>query len=173
MWRYRSGRLIGRKEQKNRNFNSSSFEISKNIVGKLSALGAELTQVVVQMLVAAATPLGWSEFAEEGMGMAGALDFATFKELLHLGTKLFPFAEEIAVIGADQFFSRGAVFGERLFVGIDGFKDGSQKAADESARNGEPAGGHIHTGRTVGEHLGNVHFAPLGDGSGVQSVDAG
>jgi hypothetical protein len=173
MWRYRSGRAIGRKEQKNRNVNGTRFEIPKNIVRKLSALGAELAQVVVQMLVGAATPLGWSEFAEEGMGMAGALDFATFEELLHLATKLFLFLEKIAEIGADQFFGGGAVFGEGLFVGIDGFKDGSEDAADESARNAEPAGGHIHAGRTVGEHLGDVHFAPLRGGGGVQSVDAG
>ena len=125
------------------------------------------------MFVGAATPVLGSEFAEEGMGMAGALDLAALEELPDLATELFPFAEKIPGVGADQFFGSWAVFREGLFVGIDGLEDGSEDAADESAGNVESAGGHVHCGRTMSEHLGDVHFAPLSGGGGLKFADAG
>jgi hypothetical protein len=142
-------------------------------VGEACWLGAELAQVVVEVFVHAAAPFLRREFSEKGMGMTGALGFSAFVKLADFGTELLLFALKIAGAGENEFFGGGTVLGEGFLVDEDGLDERSDKTADENAREIAFARGHVHRGGAVGQHLGNVHFAPLAGGGGLEFVDAG
>jgi len=125
------------------------------------------------VLVHAATPFLRRELSEKGMGMTGALGFSAFVKLADLAAELLLFASEIAGIQEDEFLGRRAVSGKGFFVGEDGLDERSDEATDKNAREIAFAGGHVHRGGAVSKHLGDVHFAPLASGGGLQFVDAG
>ena len=123
--------------------------------------GAELAEVVIEVLVHAAAPLLRSERSEEGMGMAGAVPFPAVMKLTNLLAELFLFAGKVALTGDNQAFVSGAIARKGPFVGEEGLDERTEEPAQKNSWGIEAATGHVHCRGTMGHHLRYVHLAPL------------
>jgi hypothetical protein len=84
------------------------------------------------MLVHSAAPLSRIECAKERMRMPGTLRFSALVELPNLFPQLLLFEKKVPLIREHQFLGRGAIPGERPFVGVDGFDERSEQPADRT-----------------------------------------
>lgn len=127
---------------------------------------------MVEVFVHPRAPLVRRECAEEGMRVLRTLRFPALVKLPNANFELLLFSMKISRIGEYKFLVSGAVPGKRFFVAIDGPDERSDQPAQQDARPHQPAGSEIERRRTMGHHLGDVHFAPLALGCRLKLVDS-
>ncbi len=136
-------------------------------------LRAELAEVVVEVFIHAPAPGLRRKCPEKRVGMRRASCVAAGVELADFVFEPRLFSGKFAGIGDDQVGVGRIVAREWLFVRVDRLDEWADQAADQQARQNQAAGGQVERGGTMGEHLGDIHFAPLALSGGLKRVDAG
>ena len=139
-------------------------------------LGAELSQVMVQVFVHENRPLLRLERAEEGVWAGGAAGRAVGDKAIDCLQEPSAFDLEVRLggVGQEEFRRGGRVAANGLVVAEDHRLD---QAAEDVGREGcafgtERAGGHVKAGGAVGERHGDGHVAPEPLAFGMEAQDA-
>jgi hypothetical protein len=120
--------------------------------------GAELAEVVVEVLVHEDGPLLGCHLAEEGVGMGGADGWATGGKAVDEGGETVLLFGEIAVVGNHQTFGGGGVAAHGdLVLERHGLDDAADEAANQHAWRRSVAEGHLQAAGAVGHCLRGVH----------------
>src|SRR5713226_1288992 len=143
----------------------------KNVMDRSSSrnlLGAELAQVMVQVLVHHHAPLLALEPAEKRVRVGRGLLRAGLAEDVDEAAEPISFGLEVLLVDHDERRIRGRVLAEGFLSEQRRLDEGPENLPDEFLLARLVSRGHLHGDRAVRQHLRGAHLSPVTRGPGLE-----